>query len=205
VISLAIMLATQVVVPGGQGRSIEERVAILAESAAANSGRVESVVFDDPTMRAEVRRVGFKAGCMAVAESSREVINRHLPLLRPYAVQAVRAAIPEQRLAEATHISFIAPPLTMYSGRVKAKLDEIAAGPIAAARADMRAAFLKRTAKSPDSGEVAEQSIKPRQDISAALGLNGRWDFNNPAHMSLACMELRISPAVRPKISGGSG
>jgi len=205
VISLALLLAAQVVVPSGQGRSIEARVSILAESTARNPSRINSAVFDDPKMRAEMRRVGMAAGCAAVDAATRDVVARHAPLLLPYAVHAVRSVIPEQQLARATHISFIAPPFTSYSGRVRAELEEIAASQLAAARADMRAAFLQRTAKLSRSNEVAEQSVRPRQDISAVLGLNGRWNFDNPAHMSLACLEMSISPSVRPKISGGSG
>ena len=200
ILALAMMMAP-VAVPSGDGKSVEEKVAILADAEVASRNRYEWAIYDDPAMRSELRRVGFGHGCAAVAASSAEMVDRHAGRLRPYAEQAIRTIIPERRLAEARFISFIAHPFTMYSGRVHAEVDRLAASEVASARDEMRQTFLNLTKPMLDTKEIPEETVKPKADISAALGLNGRWDFNNPAQIAMACLELRMDPRVRPMIT----
>ena len=49
-----------------------------------------NAIYDDPAMRAEIRRVGFANGCRAVASSRREVAINFNPQMVPVTVAALR-------------------------------------------------------------------------------------------------------------------
>ena len=203
IVAALALAAAQVAVPSATGLSVDERIEALAAREARNSGRIEDAIYADPVMRAEVRRVGFATGCVAVGVIGREVAARHAEALAPRIAAAIRTVIPAQRVAEASAVSFLAMPLTAYHGRVGAELERSAAGALAAAREDMRRTFLARTGVMPPASDPAANAITPRADIAAALGIQGDWDLDKPAQMRMACADQRIRPQLRPTITTG--
>lgn len=199
------LASAQVTLPSAAGMTADERIAALARREAAGSARVEVAIFEDAAMRAEIRRVGFAAGCSIVADAGRQVAARHAAALEPAIAQAIRNVIPAQRLAEVRVISFLVNPLTSYQGRVGAEVERTGGEPLAAARNDMRRTFLARTRPLPTDNNPNANRVAPRPDVAAALGHRGNWNLDNPAQMRFACMEQRISPQVRPRITTGGG
>ena len=202
-IGLALTLtAAPVVLPGARGLSADERVAVLA---ASNVGlvRLRTVVYDDPALRAELRRVGLAAGCEGAKRADYEVTARHEAQLRPALEQAIRQVIPPEKLEEARALSFLTMPLLPYQARVAAAYERAGAAPLAQARQDMRETFLGYTKSLPPAGPGAND-ITPRADIAAALGVRAKWDLDNPAQLGMACAEQTMPPDLRPTITTGS-
>jgi hypothetical protein len=199
----AALAMAQLVVPAGDGLSVEQRVALLARTYGPSSRLIERVIFDDPAMRAEIRRIGFARGCDAAVSARREVGDRHAAALRAAYVDAIRRVIPEQMLAQARPVSFVAGPLTIYSGRVEREVQRSAAPLFAVIAADMRRSFLARTGPMAATTDEADNRIVPRRDIAVALGIGVYWDLDNPNHLAMACIEQRISPSLRPTITTG--
>jgi hypothetical protein len=199
------LASAQVTVPSAAGMSVDERIAALARREAAGSGRIESAIFDDAAMRAEVRRVGFASGCSIVGDIGRQVAARHAAALEPGIARAIRNVIPAQRMAEARAISFLVGPLTSYQGRVSAEVERTGGEQLARARNDMRRTFLARSRPLPTAADPNANRVAPRPDVAAALGHRGNWNLDDPAQMRFACMEQRISPQVRPRITTGGG
>ena len=202
-LAAALLALMQLVVPSAQGLSLDQRVELLADFEATNRYRLETAIFEDPEMRAEIRRVGFARGCGAVDEASRSVAPRHAEALRPYAAQAIRTVIPAQYLQQARVVTFLVMPLSMYSARVEARIAQLAAEPLGVARRDMRAAFVRIASALPTSTQPQDNIVMPRADIAAALGQNGPWDLDNMAQLHFACSDARISPAIRPTFTTG--
>jgi hypothetical protein len=204
VILLAAALAVApVVVPGAQGLSVDQRIDVLAQHEARGRTRIYSAIFEDPAMRAEVRRIGFATGCSTVNGAGKEVIGRHAPALQAEIARAIRTVIPTERLAEARALSFLAMPLNIYQRRVERELERGGGAVLTLARDDMRRAFLARSKALPTSSDPADNKVLPRPDVAAALGHRGYWDLDNPAQLAFACADLLISPSVRPTITTG--
>jgi len=201
---LALVLAmAQIVVPSGDGLSVDRRIALLSANDGLVGSRIERAVYEDPAMRAEIRRVGFARGCGAVGLASREVRDRNAEMLRAATAAAIRRAIPEQRLAEARPVSFVAGPLANYSNRVQRELERSSAQLLADMAGEMRRGFLDRTRPMPTTANDADNNIAPRPDIAAALGIGDYWDLDSPTQLAMACIEQRISPRLRPTITTG--
>jgi hypothetical protein len=200
--ALALALAAApVVLPTAQGLSVERRVAVLA---ATNVGivRFRAVVYEDPALRAELRRVGFATGCALAKRAAYEVTARHEPALRPPLEQAIAQVVPTQKIEEARALSFLVMPLLPYQARVIAAYKRTAAAPLAEARRDVRRTFLGYARPLP-AADPAANEIMPRPDIAAALGVRGKWDLDNPLQLEMACAEQTISPTIRPTITTG--
>jgi len=199
----AALAMAQLVVPSGDGLSVEQRTALLAATYSPASRLIEHMVYDDPAMRAEIRRVGFARGCEAVGAARREVGDRHAGALRAAYADAIRRVIPTQRLAEARPVSFVVGPLAMYGRRVENEVQRSAVQLLAALSVDMRRSFLARTRPMPSTTNEADNRIAPRADIAAAFGIDGFWDLDNSNQLAVACNEQRISPELRPTITTG--
>ena len=200
---LALIAAQTIVLPDASAWSVDQRIAYLAESEARLGLRIERPVYADPAIRAEIRRVGFSAGCSAFGRARREVVDRHAAALTPYFEAAIRRLIPAERIAETRFLSFLATPLTGYQSRVSNAAEQAADAELTAARADLRATFLAYTAPVATNDDPSANVVMPRTDIARALGIEGAWDLDNPNHVSMACLEQLISPNQRPIISGG--
>lgn len=199
----AALAMTQIVVPSGDGLSIDQRIALLSASASRTTGRIERAVYRDPALRAEIRRVGFARGCDAVGLAGREVRERHAEALRAALAAAIRTTVPAHILAEARPVSFVAGPLVTYGRRVEEQLER-SSGPLLADLAeDMRRRFLARTAPMQATADEADNRIAPRPDIAAALGIGDHWDLDSPNQVAMACSEQRIPPRLRPTIATG--
>jgi hypothetical protein len=193
----------QIVVPSGDGLSVDQRIALLSAGASRTTSRIERVVYRDPALRAEIRRVGFVRGCDAVGVAGREVRDRHAEALRAALAAAIRGAVPARILAEARPVSFVAGPLATYGRRVEEQLER-SSGPLLADLAeDMRRSFLARTAPMQATANEADNRIAPKPDIAAALGIGDHWDLDNPNQIAMACSEQRIPPHLRPTITTG--
>lgn len=164
------------------------------------SRRLYPLIYDDPSMRAEIKRVGFEKGCRAIADSKQEVSLRFAPMLVPATVAAIRKIVPEPQLSEMRFRSFFTGPMRIYTKRIDNELDRTASTSLNAAYSAMRAAFLKRTRQFPATGNPADNIVMPKADIVAALGLKGAYDLDNPAHLGMACAELLIPAPLRPTI-----
>lgn len=197
----AALAMAQIVVPSGDGLSVEQRISLLAAEYGPAPRIIERVVYNDPALRAEIRRVGFARGCDAVGSARREVGTRHVEGLRTAYAAAIRTVIPVQRLAEARPVSFVAGPLSIYGRRVEDEVERSAAPLLAVVAEDMRRTFLARTGPTPTTTNEADNRIAPKGDIAAALGIGAHWDLDNPNHMSMACIEQRMPPHLRPTIT----
>ncbi|MGP1282438.1 MAG: hypothetical protein ACTS1X_05635 [Parasphingopyxis sp.] len=201
-IGLLGLLALQLVVPSSEGRTIEQRITILAEQGARALTRIENSIFADPDMRSEIRRVGFVRGCNAVTETSRAVLARHHERIVEVVRAAIDEVIPESSLAQAQVLSLTVGSLAIYDRRVDSAVERIGVAELEAAREDMRSSFLTVTAALQDADDPNANSITPRADIARALSVSGDWDMDDQHHLAMACSEYRIPEAMRPTISG---
>lgn len=164
-------------------------------------GRLYRLIYDDPSMRAEVRRVGFAKGCQAIADSRQEVSLRFVPMLVPATVTAIRKIVPEPQLSEMRFRSFVSGPLHIYARRIDDELDRTASASLNHAYSAMRAAFLKRTREFPVTENPADNIVMPKADIAAMLGMKGPYDLDKPSHLGMACAEALIPADERPTIT----
>jgi hypothetical protein len=199
----AAIAAAQLPAPTDPGPSVEQRIAWLAAGSARTLPRVEWAVFDDPAMRAEIRRMGFATGCATVDEVSKSVVARHAAALQDAIAQAIRKVIPEEKLLAANVMSFLAMPLTSYQRRVEREVERSGGATLASARGDMRESFMARARTIPATANPADNEVMPKADVAAALGVRGHWDLDNPAQLAFACAEQRMSPNLRPTITTG--
>lgn len=174
----------------------------LATTESRLPGRLNLLIYNDPAMRTEIKRVGFEKGCHAIADSRREVSRQFVPALVPATVGAIRKIVPEPRLSAMRPRSFIAGPLRIYERRIDDEIDRTAPEILMAAYDAMRTAFLARTRKYPTTQDRADNVVMPAADIAAAASINGPYDLDNPAHLGMACIEL-LFPG-RPRITTSS-
>ncbi|MCI4589334.1 hypothetical protein MOK15_04385 [Sphingobium sp. BYY-5] len=177
---------------------------VLKQLAIAESrvpSRLYRVIYDDPSMRAEIKRVGFEKGCRAVAESKRQVSRQFVPSLVPATVAAIRKIVPEPHLSEMRPRSFIVGPMRIYTKRIDDEIDRTASPLLMATYAAMRAEFLGRMRELPTSRNPEDNIVMPKTDIAAFGSLNGAYDLDNPAQLGMACADFLIRPEQRPTIT----
>lgn len=163
--------------------------------------RLSDVIYEDAGLRAEIRRIGFEKGCRAVEDSRRDVSSVFVPKLVPATVAAIRRIVPAERLNDARGLSFIRSPLLVYKVRIEDELDATAGPLLQSAYAAMRDSFTTRVKAMPTAQDASANVVVPKSDIATVLGIKGAYDLDKPAQLALACVELLISPAVRPTIS----
>jgi len=183
---------------------VEARVQALAARGTLLHTRLMDAILQDPKMRFEWRRVGFAQGCRIFEESKADVARRHLPNLIPSTVAAIRKYIPPRRLTEVPALSFTYGGLQVYRRQVESELERTSGAEIASAVEDMRRTYVDRTRTLPSTQNPADNVVKPKGDIAAALGIKGTWNLDSPAQLGMACAELRIPPQLRPKITTGA-
>lgn len=164
-----------------------------------------NVVLDDPAMRAEIRRVGFEKGCRAMAESRNEVGQQYRAALVPATVVAIRKFVPEPRLSQMRPRSFVIGPLQIYKVRIGDEVERTAGSVLSAARDAMRLAFRRRTSANPDTTSPSDNVVMPRADIATAVGFKAAYDLEKPSHLGMACAEMLIPSAIRPRITTEAG
>lgn len=189
-----------VVVPSGVGLTVDQKIELLAESAASGRLRFEQSIYRDANMRAELRRVGLAAGCPLVQRAAADAVADHHSELKQAAIVAIREKIPTDRLADARFVTFLGPPLSIYSGRVSERVDELAAESVTKGRAATQTRFMSEAARLPTA---TGPEVAPRSDLSQAFDLNGRWNWDSAAQIGLACLEQTTDPTVRPTITVG--
>ena len=202
-IAVALFAAQAVAVPDASAWTVDRRIAYLAESESRVATRIERRLYADPAIRAELRRVGFATGCSAFGRSSRKVVSGHVPALKPHFEAAIRRLVPAEQIVSARFLSFLAHPLMLYQRRVVDAAERSAETELAAAAADLRAAFLSETKQLRTNEDPSANVVMPRADIGRALGVAGAWNLDDPNHVAMACIEQLISPGQRPLISGG--
>lgn len=187
-IAAASLLFAQLVLPSGQGMPLEQKVEILAASITASSTR-PMTIFEDPGVRAEMKRVGVDAGCPVVTEAARAAAVRFTQPLAPFAESAVRETIPAQRLDELTPVSFLIGSVGIYRSRIDRKFEELAAEPLASARAEARQAVLAGLADLPDfvTGPDTPPPIDPF--FESAFGAKAEQAWDSAPLLSLACLQ----------------
>jgi hypothetical protein len=198
----AIAFAMQTTVIAAPSPVTDEALTALALQESPLNGWMTNAIVDDPTMRAEVQRVGFDAGCSAIMETQASIVADYRDRLAPKMVAAIRDIVPTVTLDQMKILSFFVGPMQVYKSRV---YDRVLEDALAVEAADkMRAAFLARTGQLPTTQDPGANRIAPNADIGQALGINGLYDLDNPAHLSLACAESKLSPDQRPKVFKGN-
>lgn len=165
------------------------------------SSRLNRVIYDDPALRTEIQRVGLERGCVAVAESRREVSASYASALVPATVAAIRKLVPEPSLSEMRPLSFFVGPMRIYTRRIDDEIDVNAKPELSAAFEAMRTAFLLRTRTLPDKSEAVDPLAKPRADIAESVGITGLYDLDKASHVGMACADFLIDPRIRPTIT----
>lgn len=187
--------------PVGQSSVSDQALEQLAIRESRLPGRLYRLIYDDPSMRAEIRRVGFEKGCRAIVDGKRQVSLQFVPALVPATVAAIRKVVPEPRLSEMRFRSFISGPMRVYARRIDDEIDRTASASLRMAYEAMRIAFLQRTHQLPATKNPKDNVIMPRADIAEAVGLQGPYDLDNPAHLGMACADLLIPAEKRPAIT----
>ncbi|ARS26596.1 hypothetical protein [Sphingomonas sp. KC8] len=200
--SSSLWLSTSIAGPGfAQSALPELAFERLATAESRLPGRLSNLIYNDPAMRAEIRRVGFEKGCRAVADSRRDVGMKFVPALVPATVAAIRKIVPEPQFSEMRPRSFVVSPLRIYAKRIDAEIDRTAPEILTVAYDAMRKSFLERLRQYPTTQNPADNIVVPRADIAAFGNLEGPYDLDNPVHLSIACADLFISAKMRPTIT----
>jgi hypothetical protein len=193
--------ADRTVMPVVQSAISDQALEQLAARESRLPGRLNRLIYDAPSMRAEIKRVGFEKGCHAIADSRREVSLQFVPALVPPTVAAIRKIVPEPRLSETRPRSFVFGPMRIYANRIDEEIDRTASDVLTTAYDAMRTAFLTRTHGMATTRNPADNIIMPRPDIAAFGSLNGPYNLDNPAHLSMACADLLTPADRRPTIT----
>lgn len=199
----AIMIMAQVIPDSAQpapppleAAIVEQQIKEIARRTAKTTNYLESAIFDDPAMRKEVLRVGFRQGCQLVSQTSQAVVQRQLPHLEPLFIVATRKVVPTQRLVfPAVRNSM------MFGGRITFEVEQAKGPALLQANEDMRLTFLAMSQKLPRTRDPKANRIMPKSDLARALGVVGPWKLSDPSQLAMACIETQISPEQRPTIS----
>jgi hypothetical protein len=205
VIAAILLMMAQAVSPPAESGPVplpkeqaETQLREIATRAASSGFFLADVIYDDPKMRAEIRRVGFANGCAIIYNSFNEAYIRHADALLPLFVEATRKAVPLFRLRVHPMSNAL-----MYGRRIKNDVENSGLPAIAAAQDDMRRTFVSYSAKLPTVRNQSVNLVKPKSDLAKALGVTGNWDLDKSTHLQMACVEQAISPRNRPTISTG--
>ncbi len=202
---LALMSAAPAIsVPDPATWSVEQKIDYLAAGQARFAEPVSSALYDNPEVRAEIRRVGFLKGCQLVSQARKDVLAVHFSTLKAGYTAAIRKTVDENMLKAARFLSFNASPLTRASFRLRRESERSLAPEFAAIRIELSKRFFEISSPLPTETDPAANRIKPKADIAGAMGIAGDYDLDNPGYLGLACAEALIDPKYRPHISGGS-
>lgn len=200
-ILLAGLLFTQVVLPSGEDLSTAQRVEILGQSLTSGSTRPLEL-FEDASLRGAMNRVGLEAGCPVASQIARTTAARFRETLTPFAETAVRETIPAERLEQFRPVSFLAGGAGAYQSRVDRKFEEIAAEPLARARAEARTAIITDLAGLPDfvPAPDAPPLIDPLFERGFGADAGKTWD--SAPLLSLACLQRNVPAGVTIEHAG---
>lgn len=185
------------VAPAVQPAKADEQLEYLALNQSLLPVRLGRVIFDDPKMRDEIKRIGLRQGCVAVDQSRKKVGAKYRPALVPATVAAIRKVVPEPVLTEATVLAFFSWPLSGYKSRIEDELEVIASEILQEAYAAMRVEFLAQTAQLPTSRNRKDNVLMPSPHLAAALSFDGAYNLNRPETMNMACLDL-LTPKRPP-------
>ena len=197
--SLALLLQLSVV--GAPAPVTDEALAVFARNESPLGFWLAETITSDPAMRAEMRRVGFATACNVLAESRNSVVMRYRERLVPATVKSVRDTVPADGLEEMKILSFLVGPMQIYKARILDQVRVDGAAVISDAEAEMRSAFLSRTAVIDSIVGDEANIIMPKPDIATALQIDGEYDLDNPNQIMLACAEQHIGADQRPVIT----
>ncbi len=187
--------------PAVQPAKTDEQLEYLALDQSLLPVRLGRVIFDDPKMRDEIKRVGLRQGCVAVDQSRKEIGAKYKPALVPPTVSAIRKVVPEPVLTEATVLAFFSWPLSGYKSRIEDELEVTASEILQEAYAAMRVEFLAQTAQFPTSRNRKDNVLVPSPHLAAALSIEGAYDLNKPEAMNMACVDLLTPKRPRSETS----
>ncbi len=189
------------VAPAVQPAKTDEQLEYLALNQSLLPSRLGHVIFDDPKMRGEIKRVGLRQGCVAVDQSWKKVGAKYKPALVPPTVAAIRKVVPEPVLTEASFLSFLSWPLSSYQSRIEDELEVTASETLQEAYAAMRVEFLAQTAQLPTSRNRKDNVLMPSPHLAAALSIEGAYDLSRPEAMNMACLDLLTPKRPRSETS----
>ncbi len=203
-IALLIAAAPTINLPNVETWTVEQRIDYLAEAQARFAEPVNSTLYENPDVRAEIRRIGFLKGCQLAQQARRDALDQHFPELKAGYAEAIRKAVSEDMLKSVRFITFDLPPLRGAKFRLGREAERSMASEFSATRIDMTKRFVELSGPLPTNSDPAANRVTPRADVAGALGIAGDYDLDNPGFLGLACAEATIDPAFRPQISGGN-
>src|SRR3546814_11616475 len=99
--------------------TVEQRIDYLAEGQARFAQPVSHKLYENPEVRAEIRRIGFLNGCQLVKQARKDVLNAHFVQLKTGYTAAIRKTVDENMLKTTRFLSFNASPLMSASFRLQ--------------------------------------------------------------------------------------
>ena len=197
------LAAPTIALPDPAAWTVEQRVDYLAEGQARFAQPVSHALYEDPKVRAEIRRIGFLNGCKLVEQARKGVLDAHFDQLKTGYAAAIRKTVDENMLKTARFLSFNASPLMSAGFRLRREAERSMASEFATIRVELPKRFFELSGQLPTNNDPAANRIKPRADIAGALGITGDYDLDSAGYLGLACAEAMIDPKIRPQISGG--
>lgn len=201
-IAAALLLLGQVIVPSGEAMSSEQRVEVLARNVTARSFTMIDL-FENADLRAEMKRVGLAEGCPVADRASREAVRNAHDQIIPHAREAVRSVIPADRLDAMRPVSFMMGTGSLYEGRVRARLAELADKTLGGVRKRAETAFTTQSANLPDWTPSPDDEPLLHPVAVNALGADPAKTFDSAPLLSLACMMRSPPKAGNLTISSG--
>src|SRR3546814_20742065 len=95
--------------------TVEQRIDYLAEGQARFAQPVSHKLYENPEVRAEIRRIGFLNGCQLVKQARKDVLNAHFVQLKTGYTAAIRKTVDETMLKTTRFLSFNASQLMSTS------------------------------------------------------------------------------------------
>lgn len=200
--ALALFLAP-IVVPSEEGMPVERKVEILAQSAAM-SAYTQLDLFEEPSVRAELERVGLDEGCPVARQAVGEALATRQEALLPLARTAVRAAIPSARLGAMHPVSLSIAYGGMYQGRVKGQLVGLAADQFAAIHAAAVAHARERLGSLASPRAASDGKPPLPAAVTNGFGADPAQTFEKAPLLSVACLMRAPPPGNFTIESGGT-
>lgn len=144
-------LALAFAVPAGARPQDDDRIDAYADGGFLLDSYARQHLLDDPAVLARFAEQGFAPACAAFMQTIRAHRDRYDAEFKPLLVAAVREIVPAETLIAAAGrpSMFVGGPLLPYGGRVRARLEIIAAPLYRRAAAEYRSTFDGKLAAQP--------------------------------------------------------
>lgn len=141
---------------------------------------IENALFADGEVVAQFRRIGVDSACSIFNRHYPAAVASHQSQFRPVLIGAVRSQVPADILRADRPLAWEMAPIQARKLRIIDEVERSGASVLAAARGELRAAFLTEARQA----AVAEGAASAFSD----------WDLESPLARRRACMLLRAGP-----------